>query len=523
MSAEERANSVNGAMLGGSRTEANYDQLPYPSLPFSYTQPSQMAAMAQIFGLEAPRIANTRVLELGCAKGGNLIPLAMRFPDTYFLGIDLSQRHVEEGSKRVAELGLKNIAIRHGDLTRASFDKHEFEYIICHGVFSWVPKTAQDAILRICGESLSPNGVAAISYNVLPGWHMRQIIRDICLFHAGTTGTPDERVAKARRALTEIAEPLGGASPYATLLRNEAQKMTKAASAYILGEFLAENNTPCYFNEFASRAGAAGLAYLCDGEVSTALPEYLYPSVEQQIRAMAGDDPLSLQQYSDLFSGRPFRRSLLVRAERLARTPSSIDFAQLRGLHFSANLKPDVANSAKGKLSFTDAKSGTISATDAVIAAMLARLAAAFPATLTLDEVTGGVDAPPVIERALKLLLGLLGREQAHAFVQPLHVGRGETGSPQVWALARLEAATKQPWVTAQHHVAVKMPPAVGFLAARMDGTRSRQDLTNDLSAAIASGDLRQGGERVQLSPADAEVQVNTAINYMARQGLLLA
>ncbi|MEQ1864555.1 MAG: class I SAM-dependent methyltransferase [Micropepsaceae bacterium] len=504
-------------------SEPNYDQMPYPSMPFAYTQPAHLAAMVQMFGLEAPRIANARVLELGCARGGNIIPLAARFPHLTFLGIDLSQRHVDEGGKRVAQLGLKNVAIRHGDVTRASFDKHEFDYIICHGVFSWVPRLAQEAILRICGESLAPNGIAAVSYNVLPGWHMRKIIRDICLFHAGQTGTPEERVAKARRGLMEIAQALGGANPYATLLRNEAQKMTKAASAYILGEFLAEINAPCYFNEFVSRARAAGLSYVCDGEVSTSLPEYLFASAEKQIRSMAQDEPLAVQQYCDFFSGRPFRRSLLVRADRMTRPAGSIDVARLRGLHFAANLKPDPAKSAPGKLSFSDSKSGVIAATDVDIAAMLSRLAAAYPATLTLDEVTESRGDSTAEERALKLLLGLLGREQANAYALPIRVGRGNAERPQVWKHARVEASARLPWVTSQNHLAVKTPPAIAFLAAMMDGSRTHDVLKGELTAAISRGELRKGEEKFELSASDVEQQYNTALTYMARQGLLVA
>ena len=523
MTADERAGAMNGAVLGGSRTEANYDQMPYPSMPFAYSQPTRLAAMAQLFGLEAPRVSKARVLELGCASGGNLIPMAVRSPDTFFLGIDLSQRHVEEGGRRIAQLGLRNVAIRHGDLTRASFDKNEFDFIICHGVYSWVPRAAQDAIFRICSESLAPNGVAAISYNVLPGWHMRRIIRDICLFHAGQTGSPEERVAKARRGLAEIAKPLSGAGSYATLLRNEAQKMSKAASAYILGEFLAEHNAPCYFNEFVSRAGANGLGYLCDGEVSTSLPEYLFASVAEQIRAMAHDDPLLLQQYLDFFSGRPFRRTLLVRSDRAPRAPSAIEPAKLRGLHFAANLRPDASKSSEGRFAFVDPKGGVVAATDAAMAGMLLRLAQAYPSTLRFDEVTGSTSDAALEERALNLLLGMLGREQAIAYALPLHVGRSDADRPTVWPQARIEAAAHQPWVTGQHHASITTPPAIAFLAAKMDGSRTREALCAELSAAIERGELRKGEEKLALSAADVQQQLKAAIDYMARQALLQA
>jgi ubiquinone/menaquinone biosynthesis C-methylase UbiE len=70
-----------------------------------------------LFGLTPPEVETASVLELGCASGGNIIPLAVRFPRARFLGFDLTQRHVDEGQARIRALGLGNIEIRQGDVT----------------------------------------------------------------------------------------------------------------------------------------------------------------------------------------------------------------------------------------------------------------------------------------------------------------------------------------------------------------------------------------------------------------------
>jgi cyclopropane fatty-acyl-phospholipid synthase-like methyltransferase len=157
-----------------ARNAASYDDLPYVSHPFPQTHPARLGAVARIFKLTAPDLSRARVLELGCAAGGNLIPLAARHPDAYFLGVDLSQRQIEEGQQRVAALGLSNINLRRQSLTDLWSKDGGFDYIICHGVYSWVPEQVRDAILRIARENLAPNGVAFISYNVQPGWRLRQ-------------------------------------------------------------------------------------------------------------------------------------------------------------------------------------------------------------------------------------------------------------------------------------------------------------------------------------------------------------
>jgi len=457
--------------------------------------------MLRLLGLEAPDALRVHVLELGCASGGNIIPLAARHPDAHFVGIDLVQRHVDEGRQRIAALGLTNIAIERADITAFAVEPKRFDHIICHGVFSWVPRAAQDAILRICSEGLSDNGVATISYNVYPGWHLRRVVRDICLFHAGTKETPSRRVAKARAALNEIASSLKGSGPYVTLLRAEAERLAKAPAAYVLGEFLAENNAPCTFTEFADRSKAAGLAYLCEGDLESSLPEHFVPSVTEHLRTSAAGDPLALQQHIDFFSGRPFRRSLLVRDGRAGTRPAEIMSDCLRGFHVAADITATVSKDKR--TAFKDSRGRLITPKHADAVRMLKALADAYPATLTLAEL-----APPQKQQAaLKALFAMLAKGQLTISTTALDVGGAAALHPRAWSVARREAENGQPWATGLHHVPVKLPPALGKLVTLMDGARDRAAL---LEATIAKGD-----------EAGAKRRLATALAYCARNGLL--
>jgi SAM-dependent methyltransferase len=190
----------------------DFNLVPYTSIAFPQSQPARLAALGILFGLSPPAVATARVLELGCAAGGNLIPLAARFASARFVGIDLSVRHVEEGRQRIAALGLDNIEIRQGDLATIELEE-SFDDIICHGVYSWVPPAARDAILRISSRNLTRGGLAYVSYNVFPGWRMRNVVRDIMLYHAGESGPPRERIAKARWVVEQMAKFTPQASP----------------------------------------------------------------------------------------------------------------------------------------------------------------------------------------------------------------------------------------------------------------------------------------------------------------------
>src|SRR4029077_18165109 len=74
-----------------------------------------------------------------------------------------------------------------------------FDFIIAHGVFSWVPAEVQEALLSTFRRLLAPEGVAYMSYNVYPGWKAKEIVRDAMLLASGDSVTPEEKVREARR------------------------------------------------------------------------------------------------------------------------------------------------------------------------------------------------------------------------------------------------------------------------------------------------------------------------------------
>src|SRR3954454_14195896 len=168
-----------------SAPQANsYDELPYLAPPVAEPPPARLAPMAPLHGRSPPDPRRCRVLELGCANGANLFPLAVAMPDAQFVGIDLSPRQIANGRATLATLGIGNVTFRAMSLLDIGDDFGRFDYIICHGVFSWVPAEARDKILAIFAANLAPDGIAYLSYNTYPGWHLRGMVRDMLRYHA---------------------------------------------------------------------------------------------------------------------------------------------------------------------------------------------------------------------------------------------------------------------------------------------------------------------------------------------------
>ena len=152
-------------------TQSSYDQVPYPSYVHAQTHPDRLASIAVLFGITPAQVESARVLELACGQGGNLIPIACSFPKSTCLGIDLSEKQIASGREIIDRLGLPNIELQAESILDFRKEAGTFDYIIAHGVFSWVPGRVRDKILAICGQNLSPRGIAYVNYNTFPGWH----------------------------------------------------------------------------------------------------------------------------------------------------------------------------------------------------------------------------------------------------------------------------------------------------------------------------------------------------------------
>src|SRR5262245_45044045 len=90
----------------------SYEEMPYESDPLYFTHPDALGTAAFLAGISPAPIESCRVLEIGCATGGNLVPMAYALPGSRFVGVDLSPRQIEVGRAHVGALGLSNLELR---------------------------------------------------------------------------------------------------------------------------------------------------------------------------------------------------------------------------------------------------------------------------------------------------------------------------------------------------------------------------------------------------------------------------
>jgi SAM-dependent methyltransferase/methyltransferase-like protein len=481
--------SQNASTLPGG----DYNAVPYVSTAIVQSQPARLFALAKLFGLTPPAMETASILELGCASGGNIIPLAARFPRARFVGIDLTPRHVDEGQARIRALGLTNIEIQQGDVTTLDLSEG-FDCIICHGVYSWVPPAARESILRIAARNLKPDGISYVSYNVFPGWQMRGIIRDLMLFHAGHLGSPHIRIAMARGVLDTVAKMANPGTSYGARLREEAKELATQTDAYILGEFLAPDNAPCYFRDFIAAAERQGLVYLCDTAIEMCLPETHGAEVAKLVREMSGDRLLLMEQYIDFLVGRAFRCTLLVHREQAGCIQRLLQPGMARSLHVSGQLMLDASASSDGRYLFRSPNGRRMTAMGHASRRTIEVLSAAYPATRSLDELCAELSASdPNIDLAgqaeiLNLFFQLIITGFGKASSVPVRIGKATVQRPIAWSIARADAAAGLKSTTNAQHEAVALDIVTSELLPHLDGRHTRAMLGEWLMNAVKAG-----------------------------------
>ena len=519
----------------------SYDEIPYESSAFTQTHPDRLATIGRLFGLDGPAVETCRVLELGCAAGANLIPMAYQMPGAGFVGLDLSATQIETGRRMIQALSLDNIRLECADIARVGPEMGRFDYILCHGVYSWVPDSVQTRILEICSRHLTENGIAYISYNTYPGWHMREMIRRMMLYHSRQFDQPRERIEQARAMMDFMARSVPTENNYfGLLLRSELDLIRRSKDSYLFHEHLEEINAPLYFHEFAERAQAQGLQYLGEADFATMLASG-FPRQTQETLNRISPGIIALEQYMDFLRNRQFRQTLLCRAGHVLKrnvTSAATTGLLVASAAYPLSGQPDLSPGVTQ--TFQTPEGATVETASALTKAAMLVLKAHWPKAISRPELESKAlallrDQGPIVlddrhTDADQLAVDLLQSYTVNAVA--FHTWQADftlsiADKPQCSALARHLMKRELPVVN-QRHEGVRLDfftRQVGLLA---DGGRNQSQLLDALVAQAEQGDLEVRCEGARLTEAGRirpcmQDMLEKALGALARLALLLA
>jgi hypothetical protein len=449
------------------------------------------------------------VLELGCGDGGNLVPMALALPGASFVGVDAAPKAIARGRGLIAELGLENVALEARAIEDLSPAPGGFDYVIAHGVYSWVPAAVRDRLLAVCREALGDAGVAYVSYNSLPGGRLREALRDMLVFHTAELADPRERVAQARALLRFLLEGAVGEHGLGAVVRAQAEGMLARSDATLLHDELAEVNDAVHFHEFAAHAAHHGLQYLAEADFFEMQIGAASEPAAQALLAI--EDPVRREQYLDFLKARMFRQTLLCPiGVEIDRTPRP---GVLERLAVSTQAQTTGEPGPGGAQAFAGPTGSTLTTDHPLVIDALKRTAAAWPAARWVRDLLG----PDATGDERGALCDALLRSYAANLVA-LHVcpPRPTTtpgDAPRASALARHQARAGAV-VTNLRHASVRIEDDLGRrLVTLLDGTRDRAALAADLRAFLA--------ERGRPVPDDLADSLERSLRGLARLALL--
>ena len=363
-----------------SQTRVDYDQIPYVKYAHEHTHPSKLRVIGRLFGMQPAAPENCRVLELGSASGTNLIQMGYFLPESEFVGVELSQNQAEQAHRQVQQLHLTNVQAKHFDIMEVNDSFGKFDYIIVHGIFSWVSRPVQDKILEICRRNLTEQGIAYVSYNAYPGWFSQQSIRELMLFHAAKFEDSKQKL-KESLALVKLCDSVAAqrTDHFSQFLHQQFQSVLNKPPEYVNHEFLEDTNEPVYFHDFISRATTNGLQYLGESELAAMACANLPPGWEHVPRETR-EQQVAVEQYVDFLRNRQFRRTLLCQSE--IRLPPVPDSSVLTEMSFNGHIRSEAVDD--GQVCFHVGEK-TMTTSDAGNIAVMEALAAAWPGDLDFD------------------------------------------------------------------------------------------------------------------------------------------
>lgn len=515
------------------RLSDSYNETPYHSHPFPQTAPEHLAAIAMLFSVQSVPLERARILELGCASGGNLIPTAIRLPNAQITGVDLSSVQIAEGQATIERLGLTNITLLQMDLSKITPEFGTFDYIISHGVYSWIPEEVQTAMLRICGENLSPNGLAYISYNTYPGWKYREVIRDAMMFRGASRDTPQEKLSYARGMIDFLHDQSNPESLTRKNIEEVLPILKNSQDYYLIHEFLEHCNFPCYFHEFIERSQKNGLRYLAESQPSSMFLSNFSAEITEPLLRECNGSQVAVEQHLDFLTGRSFRQTILIPEHRATEINYRLEHAQLQTMHFAGVFTPKqpiIGVNESSVFSTVQGVEVTITHPLAVIAAQI--LDEHYPSTLQVHTLAQEVskksphtNLADCMSIVIQFITDMVIKDMIRYRCSAVSLATQISEYPLKDSSA-CRTHLDGNWITNAWHENIQLNIVEYSILPQLDGQHDVAALGEHIRQEVAKGQITfSKQDRVITDPAELEISINehlqASLISLQRKGLL--
>jgi len=508
-----------------------YNDIFFESRPSPERHVLTLSTLAFLNGLSTPPASESRVLEIGCSTGGNLIPMACAFPEASFLGIDISSSQIKSACKKVSTLELKNIRFIEGDVRQEEPLEGNFDYIICHGMLTWVDPGIQDALLAFIAKNLTPEGVCYLSFNSQPGWRTRQIIWNALAPVRSMICSVQEKTARAKALLRSMSAMLIDTHrPYGIQLKEEIDRNLERSNAFFAHEILNPFCSALTLSELRALLKNYQLHYLCDAEPFRSPGVWAaFPELEQEFNKNIAAPPcqnVNPEQMADFLFPQSFRGAIISKkkaAPGLRQNPELIDSLSLCSPIMPLEVQPDIFSTKA--VTFCSPTEQTREESDPLVKSALLVMRKTWPEPIHFKELyataleLSGLE--PDTEQLVQLRLTLMHYFQSkhlELYREGYRAAIHHSDNPKLFSFARSQSLT-QDWVTTLRHETMPVDQFDKFLMPLLNGENSRATIAERMSALLQNGALqaKSDGQEVS-SPDELEQILNDEIEHRLKR-----
>ena len=225
--------------------------------------PAWLDHAALVCGVEPPaRDRGFAWCDLGCGQGVTATILAATHPLGIFHGIDAIPAHIDHAQRFAADAEIDNARFHSVDFAGAlGLDLPAFDYIVAHGVYSWIDTASQTALRGFIDRHLKPGGLVYVSYNAMPGWSndlpFQRLVREVGRTFPGDSAAHFVAGAEIVRSVADSRVPALASSFTLAELKARPQDYPMA---YLVHEFMNAAWRPLYVTEMRAAMATIGLA-----------------------------------------------------------------------------------------------------------------------------------------------------------------------------------------------------------------------------------------------------------------------
>lgn len=455
-----------------------YDAHPYRSLAHAGTFPPLAAVSLRALGFTPPDPVRPRLLDIGCGDGLNPLAIAAALPESRCVGLDLSPVQIGYGEARRVAAGIDNCELVAADLTTLPPDGPQFDYIIAHGLYSWVPAPVGDALLRLIAARLAPGGVALVSHDTAPLGYLKMGLRALLLPLLSGEHDPNRRRRACVGLLKALANEQHGDPTMKPFIAHLATVYAEGDVDFALHDILAEHYRVVPVLELEHAANAAGLKLIGDPVPRYCLNDRITDG-QARLEGLADGDPGMLLAIRDQIYARTFRTTLLARADA---PPAPLVGDAFDGVLFAGKSSAEPSPPDNPAIQIRTTGDATVRTTDGAYIAVVDAVTAAWPRDLSVAEVAqaAGVSA----EDARRCCALAWSQGMIDGYAAPQRHATAVSERPMATALARITASERGEGqcINLRLETAFMRDPMAQTFLRLLDGTRTQLDLATEMA-----------------------------------------